>query len=390
MTSSMTPGAPAAALLAWLRARQAEMVDLLRRLAEIETPSLEPAAPAPAFELLAAALARAGYRARRFAGKHSGGQLYAVPERRVRGRPAQLLLGHVDTVWPLGTLERMPVTLRQGRLHGPGVYDMKGGLVQALFALAALRELELEPPATPALFVTSDEEVWSYDSRQSIRHLARRVARVFVLEPSLGPEGRLKTRRKGYGRFSVTVHGKAAHAGLDPDKGASAILEMAHVIQSLHAISDPARGITINVGTVHGGERANVIPALATAEVGVRLLEASDREELERRVKALEPVVPGTRLEIAGQIGNPPLERTPRNQALFEQARRSAAALGIALEEGTAGGGSDGNTTSLFTATLDGLGAVGDGAHADHEYVEVDRMPERAALLALLLLAPVG
>jgi glutamate carboxypeptidase len=382
---------PAAqALLGHLRARQPEMIEFLRRLAEIETPSLNPEAQAPAFDLLAERLGAAGYRCRRVPGRSSGGQLLAVPARRTRGRGAQLLLGHIDTVWPLGTLARMPVTLRGGRLSGPGVYDMKAGLTQAVFALAALRELGLEPAADPAVFVTSDEEVFSADSGRQIPRLARRVARVFVLEPSLGPEGRLKTRRKGYGRFTVTVHGRAAHSGLEPEKGASAILEMVHVIQTLQAIDDPAHGITVNVGTVHGGERANVIPALATAEVGVRLLAAADGDEIERRVRAVRPVVPGTRIEVTGAIDHPPLERTPRNQALFAAARESARALGFDLEEGTAGGGSDGNTTSLFTATLDGLGAVGDGAHADHEFVLVDRMAERAALLALLLLAPVG
>ncbi len=382
----------AQALLDHLRARQPAMIDFLRRLAEIETPSLDPEAQGPAFDLLAAGLADAGYRCRRVPGRRSGGQLLAVPARRERGRGrrAQLLLGHIDTVWPLGTLARMPVVLRDGRLSGPGVYDMKAGLTQAVFALAALRDLDLEPAAEPAVFVTSDEEVFSADSGRQIPRLARRMARVFVLEPSLGPEGRLKTRRKGYGRFTVTVHGKAAHSGLEPEKGASAILEMAHVIQELEKINDPARGITVNVGTVRGGERANVIPAMATAEVGVRLLAAADREEIERRVRAVRPVVPGTRLTIEGGIDHPPLERTARNQALFALAREGAAALGLEIEEGTAGGGSDGNTTSLFTATLDGLGAVGDGAHADHELVHVDRMPERAALLALLLLAPVA
>jgi len=307
-----------------------------------------------------------------------------------RGRRAQLLLGHVDTVWPLGTIARLPVTLRDGRLTGPGVYDMKGGLTQIVFALAALRELGLEAPATPVVFVSSDEEVFSTDSRRAISRLARRVERVFVMEPSLGPEGRLKTRRKGFGRFVVSVHGKAAHSGLDPEKGASAILEMAHAILYLHSLSDPARGIAINVGTVHGGERANVIAPEATAEVGVRLLAAADRGEIESKIAALRPVVPGTRIEIAGKVDHPPLERTPRNQALFALARAAAGDLGIELEEGMAGGGSDGNTTSLFTATLDGLGAVGDGAHADHEFVEVDRLPERAALLAMLMLAPLA
>jgi glutamate carboxypeptidase len=386
--SAAEPAATAAAVVGWLRERQDEMVALLRQLALIETPSLCPETQAPAFDLLAAGLAGAGYRARRRRGRHSGGQLYAAPVRRARGRRAQLLLGHVDTVWPLGTLERMPVTLEAGRLSGPGVFDMKAGLIQGIFALRALHELGLDPAVTPVVFVSSDEEVWSPDSLPTIVRLARRVARVFVLEPALGPDGQLKTRRKGFGHFKVTVHGKAAHSGLEPEKGASAILEMAHVIQYLHGLADPRRGVLINVGTLAGGERVNVIPSRATAEVGLRLLTLADRAELGARIAALTPVVPGTRIEITGQLDRPPLERTPRNQALFAAAARCATALGFELGEGTAGGGSDGNVTSLSTATLDGLGAVGDGAHAAHEHVVVDRLPERAALLALLLLQP--
>jgi glutamate carboxypeptidase len=383
------PATTAREVLAWLSARQGEMVDFLRRLALIETPSLCPEAQGPAFDLLAEPLVAAGFRVRRRRGKRSGGQLYAVPRERVRGRPAQLLLGHVDTVWPAGTLATMPVELRGGRLAGPGVFDMKGGLTQAAFALAALAALGLEPPATPVVFVSSDEEVWSLDAIGAVRHLARRAARVFVLEPSLGPEGRLKTQRKGVGHFKVTVRGKAAHSGLDPEKGASAIAELAHVIDSLHGLADPARGITVNVGLVRGGERVNIVAPEAIAEAEVRLLSAADREEIEGRIRALRPLVAGTSLAIEGRFAHPPLERTPRNRALYELAVQAAGELGFALDEAAVGGGSDGNTTSLFAATLDGLGAVGDGAHAAHEFVEVDRLPERAALLALLLLAPV-
>jgi len=378
----------AQSLLSLLRRRQDAMVDFLRQLALIETPSLCPEAQAPAFDLLDAALTTAGYRVRRRRGRSSGGQLYAAPQRRPRPRRAQLLLGHLDTVWPAGTLAHMPVALRDGRLSGPGVYDMKAGLTQAVFALAALRDLGLEPPAAPVVFVSSDEEVWSVDALGPIARLARRVDRVFVLEPSFGPDGRLKTRRKGVGRFTVTVRGKAAHSGLEPEKGASAIQELAHVIQRLHGLADSARGISINVGVVRGGERANIVAAEATAEAEVRLLTAADREEIEGRIRSLRPQVAGTSLEIDCRWVHPPLERTARNHLLFELARRAAGELGIALDEATTGGGSDGNTTSLFAATLDGLGAVGDGAHAAHEFVYVDRLPERAALLALLLLAP--
>jgi glutamate carboxypeptidase len=385
----MPTSSPASALLAHLRARQGEMVDFLSRLAGLESPSLDPPSQGPVFDLLMEELAAIGYRERRLPGVASGGQLFALPRARKRGRKAQLLLGHVDTVWERGTLARMPVVQADGRLSGPGVFDMKGGLVQAVFALRALHELGLEPEATPVLFLNSDEEVWSIESTRTIERLARRMQRVFVLEPALGPEGKLKTGRKGVGHFTVTVHGKAAHAGLAPGEGASAIVEMAHVILGLRTLEDPSRGITVNVGEVSGGTRSNVVPALARAEIDVRVETGEDGRAIERAILGLQPVTPGTRIVALGAVDRPPLERTPRNRVLYAQAVAAAKELGMTLGEGTVGGGSDGNTTSLHTATLDGLGAVGDGAHAVHEFVFVDRLPERAALLALLLLAPV-
>jgi glutamate carboxypeptidase len=371
------------------------MVDLLSRLGRLESPSLEPRSQEPVFALLEEALAEAGYRSRRIrglTGASSGGQLLAVPTARHRAKGAafQLLLGHVDTVWEQGTLARMPVALADGRLSGPGVFDMKGGIVQAVFVLRALRELGLEPPATPILFLNSDEEVGSGESTRAIVRLARCMQRVFVLEPALGPEGKLKTARKGVGRFTLTVHGKAAHAGLAPEEGASAIVGMAHAILQLQALGNSGRGITVNVGVVSGGTRGNVVAAEARAEIDVRVTTREDGIAVERAIRGLQPVTPGTRIVIEGSVDRLPLERTPRNRELFAQAATAAEELGIALGEGTAGGGSDGNTTSLHAATLDGLGAVGDGAHAVHEFVFVDRLPERAALLALLLLAPVS
>jgi glutamate carboxypeptidase len=356
-----------------------------------------PTAQGPVFDILEESLAPAGYVVRRLRGKSSGGQLYAAPraarERRREpqrcGRRMQLLLGHCDTVWPLGTLATMPVAVTaDGRLTGPGVYDMKAGLVQGIFALRALADLGLAPPLVPLLFVSSDEEVGSDESTRKIERLARRAARVLVLEPSLEPGGRLKTERKGIASFTVTVHGRAAHAGLEPEKGASAVLEMAHQVLRLHALSDPARGVTVSVGTIQGGIRRNVIPPEARAVVDVRTVRLADAAAVERAIRGLTPVVPGTRIEVEGGLERAPLERTPRNQALWEQAREVGRRLGLELEEGSAGGGSDGNTTSPLAPTLDGLGPVGDGAHAAHEFVWVDRMPERAALLAALMLEP--
>jgi glutamate carboxypeptidase len=380
-------------LLDHLRAQQDAMAALLRDLALLESPSLDAASQAPVFARLAAELEASGLRTRRLSGhpgNRSGGQLWAVRKGKRRGAPAQLLIGHCDTVWPVGTLASMPVEIRDNRLTGPGVYDMKAGLVQGIFALRTLRDLGLEPEVEPAFFINSDEEIGSAESLPRIQRLARRVRRVFVLEPSLGPEGKLKTRRKGSLRFSIRIHGRAAHSGLDPEKGASAILELARVIQTLYALADPEREITINVGVVSGGLRANVVAPEARAELDVRVLTWEDAERLERTIQGLTPSTPGTSLEILGGIDRPPLEATPGNRVLWEAAQRRAAELGIPLAEGTAGGASDGSLTSRIVPTLDGLGAVGDGAHAVHEHVLLNRMPERAALLALLLLERVG
>lgn len=362
------------------------MTGLLREVALLESPSVLPATQGPVFDRLAVELAAAGLNVRRLKGRTSGGQLLALPPRPARKGRGQLLLGHCDTVWPLGTLETMPVEIRDGKLTGPGVYDMKGGLVQGIFALRALRDLGFEPPLAPVFFINSDEEIGSADSMARILRLARCMERVFVLEPSLGPAGRLKTRRKGSVRFTVRVTGRAAHSGLDPEKGASAILELAHLILRLYALADPERGVTVNVGVISGGLRRNVVAPEARAEVDVRVLRREDAEAVVRAIREMQPATPGTRIEVEGGIDRPPLEATPGNRVLWEAAVRHAAALGFGLEEGTAGGASDGSFTSQIVPTLDGLGVVGDGAHAVHEHVEIARMPERAALLALLMM----
>nr|WP_182867005.1 M20 family metallopeptidase [Rhodopirellula sp. JC639] len=362
------------------------MVALIREAALIESPSADPSTQGPVFDLFASELQAIGFRCRRYRGTTSGGQLLALPAVTGADRHRQLLLGHCDTVWPVGTLKRMPVQSRDGRLHGPGVYDMKAGLVQALFAMRALKDLGMSPTVTPVLFINSDEEIGSSESAWRIEQLARCVDRALVMEPSLGTEGRLKTARKGVGRFVITISGRAAHAGLDPDKGISAILELSHVVQALHALNDPEAGTTVNVGTIDGGVRPNVVAAESRAEVDVRVRTEAIARQVEQAIYAIKPTVPGTQIQVSGTIGRPPLEPTPRNQALWHRAQAAADALGIEIDEGAAGGGSDGNYTSLHTATLDGLGAVGDGAHALIEHVIEDKLPERAALLACLLL----
>ena len=381
--------ARAQSILEYLAGQRDAMVEMLVSLAEKESPTDVVASQAAVQSQLSDALCELGFGVRHVPGRETGGHLFAVPEHRERGKPAQLLIGHSDTVWPLGTLETMPVVVENGHVRGPGTFDMKAGIVQGIFALRALRELGHQPPATPVWFINSDEETGSPESKRYVRLIAKHVARAFVLEPALGPVGHLKTARKGVGRFVVRVHGKAAHSGLDPTGGASAIHELMHVVQRLHAITDLERGVTVNVGVVRGGSRVNVIAAEAEAEVDVRILSASDGEAIAETIHAMRALTPGTSLEIEGGIQIPPLERTARNRLLWQAATEAGGRLGMDLTEDISGGASDGNTTSLYTATLDGLGSRGDGAHANHEHVEIESLVERAALVAELLMSPV-
>ena len=265
---------------------------------------------------------------------------------------------------------------------------MKGGLAQIIYAVKAVYELGEGPQIEPVIFINGDEEIGSRTSTKLIRWLAQNASRAFVLEPAMGETGVLKTERKGIGRFTVTVFGKSAHAGLDPGSGASAILELSHVIQTLFSLNDVDRGISVNVGTVDGGMQANVVAAHSKAVVDVRVPTLEAGEEIERAIHAIEPVTPGVRLKIEGSIGRPSMEATPRNQALWMRAKAVGNELGMDLQATHVGGGSDGNTTSQYTATLDGLGPVGDGAHAEHEFLYIDKTLQRAALLAMLLLEP--
>lgn len=373
-----------------VRSLRGEMLEFVEELAGMESPTDVPETQRAVQSLLAEALRGAGFRIRLTSGRATGGCLMAVPAGRQRGGPLQLLLGHSDTVWPIGTLASMPVLRENGRLFGPGTFDMKAGLANAVFALRTLRELELDPPAAPVVFVNSDEEIGSPESRHLVAMLARRVRRAFVLEPSYGPRGLLKTARKGVGSYEIRVRGKAAHAGLDPGAGASAILELGRVIEALDALNGSATGTTVNVGVVSGGTRPNVVAAEARALVDVRVRTAADASRLDAAIRGLRPTVPGVSLDVRVDRLVPPMERTDRNSRLWERAEQAAKALGIELGQTAVGGGSDGNTTSLFTATLDGLGAVGDGAHALDEHVLIDATVDRCALLALLLMTPLN
>ncbi|GIU95855.1 MAG: carboxypeptidase [Gaiellaceae bacterium] len=372
----------------WLRAREGDMVELLVRLASIETPSTVPEAHEPAFSLLRGELEACGFLVRRVHGARTGGLLYARPVERVRRAPYQLLVGHLDTVWPIGSVEALGVEAANGVVRGPGTFDMKGGLVEIVFALRALSEHGLVPEVTPVVLVNTDEEIGSVESRPLLERLSRCAARAFVLEPAYGPKGRLKTARKSAGHFRVVVRGRAAHAGVNPEEGVSAILELSHQIQRLFALNDPERGVTVNVGMIDGGLGANVIAPEASAEVDVRVPTLADARRIEEALESLEPVTEGVTVEVQGRFGRLPMEPTPRNRALWRAAQAAGMRLGLELRDAAVGGASDGNITSLYTATLDGLGPVGDGAHAPGEHVIVSSLPERAALLALLVLLP--
>jgi glutamate carboxypeptidase len=382
------PAAGASELRSWLRDREEEMVDLLVRLVEVESPSVVPESQEHALDLLGAALERASLRVRRLPGTRTGGVLYARPTARRRPAPYQLLVGHVDTIWPLGSVERLGIARQDGVLRGPGVYDMKGGLVEIVFALRALAEAGAVPEVTPIVLVNTDEEIGSVESRRHLERLARCAARALVLEGAYGPLGKLKTARKSVGRFTVVVRGRAAHAGVSPEKGVSAILELSHQIQRLFELNDPRRGITVNVGTIDGGLRPNVVAPEARAEIDVRVPTLEAAHAVETEILALEPVGLDAVVEVSGGFARLPLEPTPRNRELWRAARQAGGELGLVLGEAAVGGASDANITSVHTATLDGLGPVGDGAHAADEHVLVASLPERAALLALLIQLP--
>lgn len=378
----------AARLLGHLQADRAYVFGLLERLVAAESPSRHPKLQKEVQAILIAELEALDYRVRVVPDARTGGYLLGVPRQRDRARPVQLLVGHADTVWPEGTLEEMPITRRAGKMTGPGSYDMKGGLSQIMHVLRALRDLDLEPEVTPLVFVNSDEEIGCDKSWATVGRLARVSDRVLVLEPAYGPRGKLKTSRKGVGQFRIKVHGKAAHAGLEPSKGISAILELSLVIQQLFALNDPDAGLSVNVGTIDGGLRSNVVAPESEATVDVRVVSLVQAQEVESAILALRPQNAGAELEVSGGFVLPPMEPTAGNQALWHLAQEAARELEVKIEDCLAGGGSDGNIASQFAPTLDGLGPRGDGAHARHEHVVLDSLIERGALLGLLLLAP--
>ena len=297
-----------------------------------------------------------------------------------------LLLGHHDTVWPVGTIEGMPCRVDGDRLTGPGVYDMKAGTIQALFALRAVQALGLGQDKAFVFLGNSDEETGSHSSRPFIEELAKDSEMVLVLEPAAGAVGAAKLWRKGVGFYRVDVQGVASHAGGAPEKGRSALLELAHQIIDLQSITDFDQGVTVNVGVASGGTHSNVVPAAAEAHVDLRVPGMPAYEEVHRRIMARPTFVEGTQVKISGGLNRPPMNETPASRRIYEKAAQAAAAEGFDLPVGGAGGGSDGNfTAALGVPTLDGLGAVGSGAHADHEHVVLSSIAPRVAFLARFL-----
>src|SRR5216684_2267271 len=372
--------------LQFLKPRLPQMLATLRRFVTAESPSLEKSAADRCCGIIAEEWDRHGSRVERIAQKHRGDLLRITCAPGKSHPSGQLLvLGHYDTVYATGTIARMPFRVEAGKAYGPGTFDMKAGIVQAFFALQAL-QLSKTPLRKRIVFLwTSDEEIGSESSRKFFETEARRSDAVFVLEPAFGPRGLLKTARKGVGEAELIVHGRASHAGLAPREGINAIHELARQLARIEGWNDFRRGVTIHAGIIEGGTRTNVIPERARAVLDLRALRISDMRSMERRLHALRPFHRGARLEVTGGFGRPPLERK-MSVTLFAHAKSLAKQMNLSLGECTVGGGSDGNfTAALGIPTLDGLGAVGDGAHSSHEHVLINAMPARAALLAALL-----
>ena len=371
--------------LLYFTERKDAITETIRQLIEIESPSDNKAAVDQLGALLAGRFEKIGGHAKFHRVANFGDHLQ-IDFAGGKGKPV-LLLGHIDTVYPMGTLATMPCRIADGRLSGPGVLDMKSGIAMILHALEGLRSWHNDSVPRPVtVLLVSDEEVGSDSSRRITESLARKSGAVLVLEPSYGTKGAVKTARKGVGEYSIKVTGKAAHSGLDFDKGESAIVELAKQITAISKLVDLKRGLTLNVGIVSGGTRSNVIPAEATAVLDVRVAKMKDAAAIDRQLRALKPFNRKCKLEVTGGVNRPPMERGAGIAGLYKTASEIAKQLGWKLEEASVGGGSDGNfTASLGIPTLDGLGAVGEGAHAAHESVVLAEIPRRAALLARLI-----
>ncbi|MFN2211672.1 MAG: M20 family metallopeptidase [Anaerolineales bacterium] len=363
------------------------MLSTLEDLVGRESPSTEKASTDAYAGNLAERFDQLGAETSLISNETGGAQLkvlFRVPKAR-QVKPG-LLLCHYDTVWPLGTITEMPFKIEGDKAFGPGVYDMKASHVMVEYALRAIADLELQLPRPMEILFTSDEEIGSLNSRQLIEERARQAEYVLVLEPPTA-EGALKTSRKGVGGFRLRVFGKAAHAGSQPELGISAINELARQILVIQELADPEKGTTINAGVIRGGTRSNVIAAQAEAQIDVRVWTPQEAQRIEGAVKILQPITPGAKIRIEGGFERPPLVRTEAVTGLFQQVKGIGAELGLDLQEGSTGGGSDGNfTAALGVPTLDGMGAMGDGAHADNEHIQISQLPDRISILAAALL----
>ncbi len=367
--------------LRYFEARQEQMVETIREFVTIESPSDNKLAADRMGALLAARFETLGGRARIHRAEEFADSVQIDFPGREKLKPA-LLLGHFDTVYPLGTLATMPCHVTDGRLYGPGVLDMKSGIALMLCAIEALQTWHAGLPRPVTVFLVSDEEVGSYSSRKITEALAGESAAVLVLEPA-GPRGAVKTARKGVGEYILNVKGVAAHAGLDPGKGHSAIVELARQITKVSKFNDLGRGLSVNPGVIRGGTRTNVIAAEATVEIDVRVKYAQQAVALDRKFRSLKPFDKHCRLSIEGGINRLPMERNAGVAALYKKAQSIAKRIGWKLEEAAVGGGSDGNfTAGMGIPTLDGMGGYGDGAHAVHEHIIISELPRRALLLA--------
>lgn len=366
-----------------------EFLSLLGKFVKIETPPADKKSHLKLFALLEKELKQVGYQTELFPANLSGGQLLARPFfKNKRSGAGQLLIGHLDTVWPRGTLEKMPYKRVENVMTGPGIYDMKSGIVMMILVLKLLQKHNLKPELEPVIFINSDEETGSRESKDQIIQLAKTMSRVYVLEPSLDIDGKLKTRRKGGAHYEIGLKGLSAHAGIEPEKGRSAIVELSYLIQKLNRLNDPEKGISVNVGKIGGGTSSNVIAAESTASVDVRVQTEEDAEWIDKEINSISPTTEGVTLEVSGGFGRPPMVQNERNRRLWEAAKEIGAELGLYLDQGISGGGSDGSYTSLHTATLDGLGAVGDGAHSPTERIFIEETLQRIALLAHMILKP--
>jgi glutamate carboxypeptidase len=373
----------------WVARLNRELGEILERVSALvrqESPTSHSDAVDAAQGMVAAWAEKLGARLNRHPRSGSGGVLEARFGKSDPSRQPVLLLGHLDTVWPIGTLARMPWRVADGWAYGPGVLDMKAGVVMALAAIELVREIEAEQPVV--LLLSGDEETGSHHSRERIEEIARGCRAAFVLEPAQGPEGAYKTARKGVGQFRLEITGVPSHSGVDFGAGHSAVRELAWQIEQISALTDLERGTTLNVGVVGGGTQSNVVAAEAWAEIDLRVTTMAEAEAISRSLQTLKARDPRCTLRLTGGLNRPPMERTPGTMALFQQAQGIAADLGFALEEAATGGGSDGNFTSaLGVPTLDGMGAVGRGAHADSESIRIDALAPRIALLAAMIVA---